>query len=129
MSSSKANKFFFNLFDRFARIRPKLEAFARENFMLFYSILAILIGVIIGMVLRGSLNMSPLTKRYFLFPGEIFLRMFKFVLLPLITSSLIAGFGSIPPVTNSRIVKKALIYFVSTTYFASILGKLIYAQL
>ena len=44
--------------------------------------------------------------------------LFLFVLL-------VFNKGSVKPATNSNIVKKALIYFGSTTYLASVLGKYI----
>ena len=87
-SSSEANK------KRFLKLRATLVGFARDNFILCYQITAILIGLVLGCILRAAfLDMNTITKKFFLFPGEIFLRMFKFVLLPLITSSLIAGIG------------------------------------
>ena len=66
--------------------------------------------------------MNSIQRKYFLFPGEIFLRMFKFVLLPLITSSLITGIGRLNLKTNRRIVLLSLGYFSLTTFLASILG-------
>jgi Na+/H+-dicarboxylate symporter len=100
----------------------KLKNALKENKMLILAILAVLIGFLSGLILRDN-QFSFTTKKYFLFPGEIFLRMFKFVLLPLIASSLITGIGSLDfDNTNKRIIYKSFAYFCFTTILASFLG-------
>jgi Na+/H+-dicarboxylate symporter len=100
----------------------KLKNALKENKMLILAILAVFIGYLSGLILRDN-QLSFTTKKYFLFPGEIFLRMFKFVLLPLIASSLITGIGSLDfDNTNKRIIYKSLAYFCFTTILASFLG-------
>ena len=100
----------------------KFKNALNENKMLILAVLAVLIGFLSGLILRDN-QLSFTTKKYFLFPGEIFLRMFKFVLLPLITSSLIVGIGSLDfDNTNKRIIYKSLAYFFCTTFLASFLG-------
>ena len=103
-------------------VENKIKRFIKENVWLCSALLGVAVGLIMGLILR-KFNMNPLQRKYFLFPGEVFLRMFKFVLLPLITSSLITGIGKLNLNTNRRIVSLSFGYFCLTTIIASILGK------
>lgn len=103
-------------------VENKIKRFIKENIWLCSALLGVAVGLIMGLILR-KFNMNPLQRKYFLFPGEVFLRMFKFVLLPLITSSLITGIGKLNLNTNRRIVSLSFGYFCLTTIIASILGK------
>lgn len=102
-------------------IENKYKKFIRENIWLCFAILGCIIGLILGLFLR-NFDMNPIQRKYFLFPGEVFLRMFKFVLLPLITSSLITGIGKLNLNTNKKVVLLALGYFCLTTILACLLG-------
>jgi Na+/H+-dicarboxylate symporter len=53
--------------------------------------MSVLVGIGLAFILRSYANLTNPEKLYFGFPGEIFLRMLKFLILPLITSSLISG--------------------------------------
>ncbi len=61
----------------------------KENTLLFFTVVSVVSGAIIGFLLRKYSNFTPIQRQYFGFPGEIFLRMLKFIILPLITSSLV----------------------------------------
>ena len=63
-----------------------------DNILLFMTIIAVTIGVGLGFLLRETTNFNKPTQAYFGFPGEMFLRALKAIILPLISSSLITGF-------------------------------------
>lgn len=56
------------------------------------------------------------------YPGELFMRVLKLMILPLVISSLIAGSASLNARMNGRIALRTLIYFTSTSFFNAILG-------
>lgn len=61
------------------------------------TVLAVAVGVIVGFILRNAKD-EPWTKReimYIQFPGDIFLRMLKGLILPLIVASIISAIGGL----------------------------------
>jgi hypothetical protein len=61
-----------------------------ENVLLVSTIVSVITGVAIGFALR-PLQLAEETQRLINFPGEIFMRVLKMMILPLIFSSLISG--------------------------------------
>ena len=81
-------------------MNPKgyLDAFKRwlrKNVFLLVTILAVLIGILLGFLIRQFAKLTVIEKSYIGFPGEIFLRIIKLLILPLIVSSLISSIGNI----------------------------------
>lgn len=56
------------------------------------------------------------------YPGELFMRLLKLMILPLVIASLIAGSASLNARLNGRIALRTLIYFFLTSLFNAILG-------
>ena len=54
--------------------------------------------------------------------GDLFLRMLKMLILPLIVSSMISAVGSLDLSVSGRIGTRAIVYYMSTTISAVILG-------
>ena len=94
----------------------------KENLLLLFTVLAVFIGVFLGLIVRSNFKLSKPTRLYFGFPGEIFLRMLKLLILPLISSSLITGIAGLSGRNMGQIAKRALIFYGSTTFLAAILG-------
>ena len=68
----------------------KVLDFFMNDLLLYLTILAVLLGAIVGFFLR-QYEPEPYTIYVLKFPGEIMLRMLKMLILPLITCSLITG--------------------------------------
>lgn len=92
----------------------------------------IIIGVVIGFVI-GTLVNEPVNniadvedKKTVLmligFAGELFMSMLKMLILPLIVASLICALASLDAKATGRVGRRALIYYLSTTILAVILG-------
>ncbi|RNA28018.1 excitatory amino acid transporter 3 [Brachionus plicatilis] len=95
----------------------------KENILLFSTILSVIIGSVLGFYLRKYTKIEPNKKQYFGFLGEIFLRMLKFFILPLISSSLICGIASLGIAKRTaNVALKAFVYYLTTTFLAVILG-------
>ena len=56
---------------------------------------SVFIGILLGFLIRQFASLSVIEKNYLGFPGEIFLRLIKLLILPLIVSSLISSIGNI----------------------------------
>ena len=88
------------------------------------TVTGVLSGVALGFILRASRD-TPWTQReqiYVKFVGEIFLRMLKALILPLIVSSLVAAIGSLDLSLSGKIGARAISYYLVTTVCAVILG-------
>lgn len=66
----------------------------RENALLVLTIAGVVLGLVIGFLLRFS-EFSEDTIMLISFPGDILMRMLKMLILPLIVSSLIAGLAQL----------------------------------
>lgn len=88
------------------------------------TVLGVVAGVILGFILRNSRD-EPWTKReimYIQFPGDIFLRMLKALILPLIVASIVSAIGGLDLGLSGRIGVRSLYYYASTTISAVVLG-------
>jgi Na+/H+-dicarboxylate symporter len=94
----------------------------KENILLITTIIAVILAVVIGFLIRSYTNLTPPQKAYFGFPGEIFLRMLKFITLPLISSSVITGIASLGGKKAGKIASRAFTYYFTTTFSAVCLG-------
>ncbi|KPP58306.1 neutral amino acid transporter A-like [Scleropages formosus] len=75
------------------RRQEKLHAFLRRNLVVILTVSGVLLGVALGMALRG-VRLSRAHVTYVAFPGEMLLRMLRMVILPLVVCSLVSGRGS-----------------------------------
>lgn len=83
-------------------------------------LIALILGFLVGMLMQGNVEFA---KEYIYPIGTIFLRLLKFVVVPLVLVSIILGLISMKDVsTLGRLGLRALLYFVLTTVFAVTLG-------
>lgn len=59
------------------------------------------------------------------YPGELFMRLLKLMILPLIIASLIAGSASLNAKMSGKIAVRTLLYFILTSMFNAALGILL----
>ena len=67
-----------------------LRLWLKENLLLVITFSGVFLGVIIGILLK-PLELEPLTVSYIAYPGELFMRLLKLMILPLIIASLVTG--------------------------------------
>lgn len=95
-----------------------------DQLLTIATLASVVLGVIIGLIVRAA-SSSPWSARdimYINFIGELFLQMIKGLILPLITSSLIAAIGSLNLNLSGKIGVRAISYYMVTTVMAVILG-------
>ncbi|CAF0913995.1 unnamed protein product, partial [Brachionus calyciflorus] len=99
-----------------------IKRHVKENILLILTVLAVILGVVLGFVLRANTNFKPPTKKYFGVPGELFLRGLKFLILPLISSSLITGIAGLGVQKTGKVAARAFTFYFSSTFTAVIVG-------
>ncbi|KAI9577142.1 hypothetical protein GQX74_004904 [Glossina fuscipes] len=92
-----------------------------ENLMLLVTLSGVSLGVILGFSLR-SFHLHEDSIMLISYPGELFMRILKLMILPLVISSLIAGSASLNARMNGKIALRTLVYFASTSLLNAILG-------
>lgn len=86
--------------------------------LLMRILVALLLGAVCGLIFKDSPKILA-----FLAPlGELFVRLLKMIVVPVIASTLIVGASSITPAQLGRIGIKTLIYYTVTSAFAIMIG-------
>uniref|UniRef100_A0A8C8STU8 Amino acid transporter n=1 Tax=Pelusios castaneus TaxID=367368 RepID=A0A8C8STU8_9SAUR len=98
------------------------RSFLRSNWLLLGTVIAVVLGIALGVLVREYVKLSNLDKIYFGFPGELLMRMLKLIILPLIISSIITGIAALDSGVSGKIGLRAVIYYFCTTIIAVILG-------
>lgn len=78
--------------------RDKVMFHVRENLIIIFMVVALVIGVIVGLTVRQLEGWEFYQKRkifYLRFPGDLLMNMLKLLILPLIISSIISSLASL----------------------------------
>lgn len=104
--------------------KEKLMRIMSGQWLTVATLASVVVGVVVGLILRGSASTKWTDREimYLNFVGEIFLRMLKGLILPLITSSLISAIGSLNISLSGKIGCRAVVYYMITTVLAVGLG-------
>lgn len=95
----------------------------RSNMLTIATCGGVIFGIVLGIILKSTVGVF--TEReimYVNFAGDLFLRMLKSLILPLIVSSLISAIASLDLSLSSRIAARAIAYYLTTTFAAVVLG-------
>lgn len=94
-----------------------------ENTLLVSTIVAVVLGFSIGMLMRHSHGKySDDVIAVIAFPGDMFLRMLKMLILPLIIASVISALASLDSTVSGKIGMRACGFYMTTTVVATITG-------
>jgi len=100
------------------------RGFIQRNLLTILTCVGVLSGVVVGLITKNS-SSEPWTKRqvmYIQYPGDLFLRMLKCLIVPLLVSSITCAIGSLDLGMSGKIAKRAITYYLTTTISAVILG-------
>ena len=101
----------------------KVKGCVKSNALTIGTMGGVVGGVIFGLILRQCKD--DWTERevmYVSYIGELFLRMLKALILPLIVPSLITAVGSLDLSLSGKVGMRAVTYYLVTTIIAVILG-------
>lgn len=106
-----------------------------RNHPTFYVVIAILMGILVGELLNLTLANSDLSSSNstlikiidcFSALTDIFLRLIKMIIAPLVFSTLVVGMGKMGDIkTVGRIGIKALLWFFTASLFSLLLGMIL----
>ncbi|XP_063057487.1 solute carrier family 1 member 7b isoform X1 [Engraulis encrasicolus] len=99
----------------------RVKGVCKQNGLLIMSVLAVVIGCLLGFFLRTK-QLSEQEVKYFQFPGELLMRMLKMLILPLVVSSLMSGLAALEPKCSSRLGLITVSYYLWTTFLAVVVG-------
>ena len=118
--------------NRYSRnTRRKVINVIRKNLLLLLIVIGCVFGFIIGVTINDAVQQirDPEEKATTLmligFPGELLMNMLKMMILPLIVASLVCSTSSLDSRVAGRIGRRTLIYYLSTTFLAAIVGVLL----
>ncbi|XP_012286474.1 excitatory amino acid transporter [Orussus abietinus] len=103
------------------KVTADTRKWMRENLLLLVTLSGVLLGVILGFGLR-PLALGDDAVMLMSYPGELFMRLLKLMILPLVIASLISGSASLNARMNGKIAVRTLLYFILTSLLNAILG-------
>ncbi|XP_059156429.1 excitatory amino acid transporter 2-like [Physella acuta] len=83
----------------------------RNNLLVFLTLMGVAVGGVLGFTVRQA-EPSQDVIIWLGLPGEVYMRMLKMMILPLIISSVITGTASLDPKCNGRVSFISLVYIV-----------------
>ena len=94
------------------------------KFTLAWQILiALVLGIIVGSVMHGSESTDWLVVNFFMPAGDIFIRLIKMIVVPIVVSTLVVGIAGVGDAKKlGRIGLKTIIYFEIITTVAIVIG-------
>lgn len=93
-----------------------------SNLLLTLTVFGVILGAVLGGLLRMASPIHPDIVMVIAFPGDILMRMLKMLILPLIISSLITGLSGLDAKSSGRLGTRAMVYYMATTIIAAVLG-------
>ncbi|SQI43825.1 Glutamate-aspartate carrier protein [Leminorella richardii] len=86
-------------------------------------VIALILGVIVGSVMHGAESVDWLVINFFKPAGDIFIRLIKMIVVPIVVSTLVVGIAGVGDAKKlGRIGLKTIIYFEIITTVAIIIG-------
>ncbi|ASJ02810.1 amino acid transporter [Thermococcus profundus] len=81
----------------------------------------LILGAIVGLAL-GKAGYADATKAYIKPFGDLFVRLLKMLVMPIVLASLVVGAASISPARLGRVGVKIVVYYLITSAFAVFFG-------
>jgi Na+/H+-dicarboxylate symporter len=108
---------------RVSKLRNALLA----NVQLVAIVVSVILGFLIGILIHDAVQEStdPSTEKvimYIKFPGELFIRMLRMIIIPFTVSSIVVALGEIDTGSAGKLGKRTFLYYLTTTVVATVLG-------
>lgn len=99
----------------------KVKNWLSENLLLILTFSGVVIGVVGGLALRYW-EPEKSTIHLIAYPGELFMRLLKLMILPLVIASLITGSASLNAKMSGMIAIRTILYFLTTSLISACVG-------
>lgn len=104
-------------------VRNNSSSALKTHLLTILTVVAVIMSIVVGIIMRVFHDdYTPRTIMYVNFLGDLFLRMIRALILPLIIASLIAAIAPLDISLSKKIGTRAIVYILSTTVIAVILG-------
>ncbi|WP_456453428.1 dicarboxylate/amino acid:cation symporter [Thermococcus sp.] len=84
-------------------------------------LLGLILGVVFGLI-AGHYGYAGAVKTYIKPFGDVFIRLLKMLVMPIVFASLVVGAASISPARLGKVGVKIVVYYLTTSAFAVALG-------
>lgn len=104
--------------------KNKLTSCLCTNLLTILTVSGVILGGVLGFILREVREEKWAEREvmYINFLGDLFLRMLKSLILPLIVSSLVSAVSHLDLSLSGKVAGRAVVYYMTTTVCAVILG-------
>ncbi|XP_076471552.1 excitatory amino acid transporter-like isoform X2 [Babylonia areolata] len=99
----------------------RCRGFLRDNLLVLLTVLGALMGSGVGLGVR-ALQPSAEVVLWIGLPGEVYMRMLKMMILPLIICCVLTGTASLDPRCHGKVSAVALTYIVITNFLPCVVG-------
>ena len=99
----------------------KVKNWLRGNLLLILTFSGVVVGVVGGLALRYC-DPSDSTIHLIAYPGELFMRLLKAMILPLVIASLVTGAASLNAKMSGMIATRTILYFLTTSLISACVG-------
>nr|XP_018900573.1 PREDICTED: putative sodium-dependent excitatory amino acid transporter glt-6 [Bemisia tabaci]XP_018900574.1 PREDICTED: putative sodium-dependent excitatory amino acid transporter glt-6 [Bemisia tabaci] len=105
-------------------IKNKIVEKLKKNAFLISTLTGVILGAILGFILRPQ-NLTADTVTLISYPGELFMRTLKLLVLPFVITCIIIGTASLNIQKNGKIAVRTLAYFFSTSMLNVVIGMIL----
>lgn len=100
------------------------KKFFKSQRLTFATFFSVILGVVAGCIIRAmsSTQWHQRDIMYLNYVGEIFMRMLKCLILPLMASSIMTAIGSLDLSLSKKIGVRAVAFYLTTTFLSVVLG-------
>lgn len=107
--------------------KNKCLACLKTNLLTLLTVFGVVAGIVLGFILKAASDeaWSNRDVMYINFLGDLFLRMLKSLILPLIVSSLISAVANLDLSLSGRIARRAILFYLTTTFCSVVLGMIL----
>ena len=103
----------------------KILSVLRANVQLVAVVVSVFLAFLIGILVHDAVQDSTEPKKvvmYIKFPGELFIRMLRMIIIPLTVASIVVALAEIDTGSVGKLGKRTFLYYFTTTVFATVLG-------
>lgn len=118
--SKPKNSYVVNMADQETN---KVVKCMKANALTLCTVVAVVLGSVVGAILKGSKERwTDRERMYVQFPGELFLKMLKCLIVPLLVSSIVSAIGSLDLSLSKKVGYRSIAYYCATTSMAVVEG-------
>ncbi|KGQ69822.1 amino acid transporter [Chelonobacter oris] len=101
-----------------SQAKKGLFSFYFQSNLLIRILIGLILGAIFGIVFQNATEMIAFLTPF----GDLFIRLLKMIMIPVIACTLIVGASTISPAHLGRVGSKVIVYYMLTSLFAIIIG-------